>query len=139
VIEIPVCYDGEFAPDLSDVARSAECSEDQVIQLHVAADYVVQLIGFAPGFPYLAGLPKRLHCPRRAAPRMTVPAGSVAIGGSHTGIYPTAGPGGWNVIGRTPVPMFDPESDRPCRCNPGDSVRFRRVTLQEFQQLSGKP
>jgi len=105
-LDIPVCYDPEFALDLPAVADGHDLNSDDVIRLHSNADYVVQMIGFSPGFPYLAGLPSQLHTPRRASPRMQVPAGSVAIGGEQTGIYPCKSPGGWNVIGRTPVPLF---------------------------------
>lgn len=138
-LEIPVCYDPEFALDLSTVADAHDLNSDDVIRLHSNANYVVQMIGFCPGFPYLAGLPSQLHTPRRASPRMQVPAGSVAIGGEQTGIYPCISPGGWNVIGRTPVPLFDPQRDPPCLLRPGDAVRFVPIDRQQFDDYAERP
>jgi inhibitor of KinA len=132
LVEIPVCYDEEFAPDLPDVARSSGLSVEEVVRLHAAGEYRVRCIGFTPGFPYLAGLPPALATPRRATPRMKVPAGSVAIGGVQAGIYPTASPGGWNVIGRTPLRLFDAERNPPALLRAGDSVRFRSITHAQF-------
>jgi KipI family sensor histidine kinase inhibitor len=122
VHRIPVRYDGE---DLPDVARHAGLSVDEVIGRHTAAEYRVAFVGFQPGFAYLAGLPRELHTPRRATPRPRVPAGSVAIGGEWTGIYPLGTPGGWNVLGATDVPLFVPTDDPPALLQPGDVVRFR--------------
>src|SRR5213079_425061 len=102
-VEIPVCYDPEFALDLEHVARHAHISPGELVELHSTADYRVHCLGFTPGFPYLAGLPKKLATPRRAIPRKEIPGGSVAIGGAQAGIYPVRSPGGWNVIGRTPL------------------------------------
>jgi inhibitor of KinA len=133
--EIPVCYDLEFAIDLERVARHAQISPGEVIDLHRAAQYRVNCIGFTPGFPYLTGLPKRLATPRHAIPRKEIPAGSVAIGGAQTGIYPQESPGGWNVIGRTPLRLFDPQRDPPVLLQTGDEVRFRKITREEFQAL----
>ena len=133
--EIPVCYDLEFASDLERVARHAQISPGEVIDLHRAAQYRVNCIGFTPGFPYLTGLPKRLATPRHAIPRKEIPAGSVAIGGAQTGIYPQESPGGWNVIGRTPLRLFDPQRDPPVLLQTGDQVRFRKITREEFQAL----
>lgn len=121
-IEIPVRYNGE---DLPDLARHAGLSVDETIHLHSQAVYRVALLGFAPGFPYLQGLDARLHKPRRAQPRAHIPVGSVAIGGSHTGIYSIPSPGGWNIIGQTDVRLFDPENEEaPFLLRPGDRVRF---------------
>ena len=106
-IEVPVCYEREFAPDLGAVAVHAGMSEHDVIRRHSTASYQVNCVGFTPGFPYLSGLPTELATPRRATPRMEIAGGSVAIGGSQTGIYPRKSPGGWNVIGRTPLRLFD--------------------------------
>ena len=114
-VEIPVCYGGDFGPDLARVAAQAKLSPEEVIKRHSKATYLVYLIGFAPGFPYLGGLPKELATPRHAKPRMAVPAGSVGIAGEQTGIYPQVTPGGWNLIGATPQRLFRPE-DRSCRC-----------------------
>ncbi|MHB2056098.1 5-oxoprolinase subunit PxpB [Pantoea dispersa] len=123
-VEIPVVYGGAGGPDLAEVARAAELNSQQVVELHSSADYVVYFIGFQPGFPYLGGLDERLHTPRRAEPRLVVPGGSVGIGGSQTGIYPLAAPGGWQLIGHTPLNLFDPQQQPPTLLRPGDSVRF---------------
>lgn len=123
-IEIPVVYGTAAGPDLGEVARHAGLSEKQVVELHASIDYVVWFLGFQPGFPYLGGLPERLATPRRDEPRLQVPAGSVGIGGSQTGIYPLVTPGGWQLIGHTPLPLFDPQRDAPVLLRPGDTVRF---------------
>ena len=138
-IEIPVCYGGEFGPDLGLVARQARLSPEEVIKRHSKAEYLVYLIGFAPGFPYLGGLPKELATPRHAKPRMVVAPGSVGIAGMQTGIYPLATPGGWNLIGRTPVRLFMPEADPPSRLRAGDRVKFRAVARAEFDRLEATP
>src|SRR3954471_2643917 len=118
VIEIPVCYDREFAPDVDVVAKHAQISTQEVVDCHSSADYRVACIGFVPGFPFLAGLPKRLATPRRDIPRKEIPPGSVGIGGAQTGIYPLRSPGGWNLIGRTPLRLFDPSNDPPTLVSP---------------------
>ena len=123
-IEIPVVYGTAAGPDLGEVARHAGLTEKQVVELHSSADYVVWFLGFQPGFPYRGGLPEQLATPRRAEPRLQVPAGSVGIGGSQTGIYPLATPGGWQLIGHTSLPLFDPARDEPVLLRPGDTVRF---------------
>lgn len=123
-VEIPVVYGGAGGPDLSVVADRASMTPQQVVELHSSIDYVVYFIGFQPGFPYLGGLDERLHTPRRAEPRVLVPSGSVGIGGSQTGIYPLAAPGGWQLIGHTPLSLFDPLKQPPTLLRPGDSVRF---------------
>ena len=133
-VEIPVCYATEFALDLEDVARHSEISPEEVISLHSSADYRVACVGFTAGFPYLAGLPAQISTPRRASPRTAVPAGSVAIGGSQTGVYPSQAPGGWQIIGRTPLRLFDPAKPSPALLRAGDRVRFRSMTLQEFYE-----
>jgi inhibitor of KinA len=132
IVEIPVCYDSEFAPDLDDVAGHAQITIKQVVDLHSAAKYRVACIGFVPGFPFLAGLPEKLATPRRDIPRKEIPPGSVGIGGAQTGIYPLRSPGGWNLIGRTPLKLFDPTKDPPTLLRPGDRVRFRVITREEF-------
>ena len=129
LVEIPVCYGGEFGPDLEDVARHAGLSPERVVELHAAADYLVYFVGFATCFPYLGGLPPQLATPRLPAPRKHVPAGSVAIGGSQAGIYPLASPGGWRIVGRTPLPLFDPQASPPPLLRMGDRVRFKPVQL----------
>lgn len=123
-IEIPVVYGGEQGPDLHEVARHSGLTPRQVVELHASVDYVVWFLGFQPGFPYLGGLPEQLITPRRAEPRLLVPAGSVGIGGAQTGIYPLPTPGGWQLIGTTPQALFDPAKSEPVLLRPGDSVRF---------------
>lgn len=123
-VEIPVVYGGNAGPDLQVVAERAGLRAQQVVELHSSVDYVVYFIGFQPGFPYLGGLDERLHTPRRAEPRVSVPRGSVGIGGSQTGIYPLAAPGGWQLIGHTPLSLFDPHQQPPVLLRPGDTVRF---------------
>ena len=124
LVEIPVIYGNDAGPDLQVVADHAGLTPQQVVELHSSVDYVVYFIGFQPGFPYLGGLDSRLHTPRRAEPRVSVPAGSVGIGGSQTGIYPLATPGGWQLLGQTPVALFNPQQQPPTLLRPGDSVRF---------------
>jgi inhibitor of KinA len=136
-IEIPVCYDPEFALDLEIVAHHAQISLREVVDLHSAAEYRVSCIGFVPGFPFLAGLPRKLGTPRRATPRKEIPAGSVGIGGAQTGIYPLRSPGGWNLIGRTPLRLFDPAKNPPALLRAGDRVRFRAITREEFETFPG--
>lgn len=123
-VEIPVIYGGAGGPDLAAVARHSGLSEKQVVELHASVEYVVWFLGFQPGFPYLGNLPESLHMPRRAEPRLQVPAGSVGIGGAQTGIYPLSTPGGWQLIGLTPLKLFDPMREPPVPLRPGDSVRF---------------
>jgi KipI family sensor histidine kinase inhibitor len=132
LIEIPVYYGGEFGPDLEQLARHAQLPVDEVVTRHCAAEYRVAMLGFAPGFPYLLGLDPALHAPRRASPRIRVPAGSVAIGGAQTGIYPRESPGGWQIIGRTPLCLFDATRATPALLNPGQRLRFRAIVAAEF-------
>jgi len=134
-VEIPVCYDPQFAPDLDEVARHAQISTKEVVDLHSAADYRVACIGFVPGFPFMAGLPKKIATPRRSNPRKEIPPGAVGIGGAQTGIYPLRSPGGWNLIGRTPLKLFDPTKDPPVLLRAGDRVHFRAITGEEFESL----
>ncbi len=135
-IVIPVCYGGANGPDLESVAHHCGLTADAVIALHCGADYRVAMLGFAPGFPYLLGLDHALHTPRRANPRTSVPRGSVAIGGAQTGIYPSELPGGWQLLGRTPLRLFDPQRDPACLLAPGDQVRFRPIDDAEFATLA---
>lgn len=132
VVEIPVCYGGGHGPDLGDVAARSGMSVEQVVALHRGGSYLVHAIGFTPGFGYLGGLPEKLHTPRRATPRPQVPAGAVGIGGALTGVYPLVTPGGWNLIGRTPLRMFDAARAEPALLHAGDRVRFRAITPEEF-------
>ena len=124
---VPVRYGGDDGPDLADVAALAGCSPDEVIARHAGREYPVLFLGFAPGFPYLGGLPPELVIPRLDSPRTATPPGSVAIAEGYTGIYPASLPGGWRVIGRTTTPMFDPAADPPATVVPGDLVRFEAV------------
>jgi inhibitor of KinA len=123
-VEIPVRYGGDFGPDLAGVARHAGISPERVVELHSSALYLVHFLGFSPGFPYLGGLPPELATPRLEVPRRLAPAGSVAIGGSHAGIYPMDSPGGWRIVGRTPLRLFDDAATPPALLAMGDHVRF---------------
>jgi len=134
VVDVPVCYEGDLAPDLDDVARFGGCSPDEVVALHTNRTYRVYMLGFIPGFAYLAEVDPRIAAPRRAAPRTEVPAGAVAIAGGQTGIYPAVTPGGWNIIGRTRKKPYDPGRPVPFLFGVGDEVRFRPVSRAEFEQ-----
>ncbi len=136
LVEIPVCYGGEFGPDLAAVARHAGLSEAAVIELHSQPEYLVYMLGFAPGFPYLGGLDARLTTPRRAQPRPLVPAGAVGIAGAQTGIYSLPTPGGWQLIGRTPRRLFAAGRTQPSLLQAGDRLRFVSISETEFQQMS---
>jgi KipI family sensor histidine kinase inhibitor len=136
VVEIPVCYGGEFGMDLRFVAEHAGLSAEEVIELHSATHYLVHFLGFTPGFGYLGGLPKQLECPRLESPRKTVAAGSVGIAGAQTGVYPVDSPGGWRIIGRTPLRMFDALADRPTLLEPGDTVQFLRIDPEAFAEIA---
>ena len=134
-VDVPVCYGGDFGPDIADVAAFARCTEDEVIAVHAATPYRVYMVGFVPGFAYLAAVDQRIAAPRRLTPRKAVPAGSVAIAGSQTGIYPAVTPGGWNIIGRTPLKPYDPERHSPFLLQPGDTVKFRSVSRDEYEGM----
>lgn len=133
-VTIPVCYGGDYGPDLAFVAQYNNLSEREVIHLHSSGTYPVYMIGFAPGFPYLGGLPKQLNAPRRPSPRASIPAGSVGIAGSQTGVYPISTPGGWQLIGRTPIKLFQPERKEPSVLSAGDIVVFKPITDNEFDE-----
>lgn len=137
-IELPVCYGGPFGPDLAEVAAYHGMSEEEVVRLHSQPDYLVYMLGFSPGFPYLGGLPARLATPRRSSPRLRVPAGSVGIAGGQTGVYPTESPGGWQIIGRTPLRLYDPKAPEPFLLRPGDILRFRPIDEEQFRALAGE-
>jgi inhibitor of KinA len=132
IVTIPVCYDIEFAPDLEEIANHAKIPTLEVIRLHCSVTYRVHFLGFTPGFAYLGGLSETLHASRLATPRKHVPAGSVAIAGSQAGIYPVDSPGGWRLIGRTPVRIFDPDAAQPTRLKPGDLVEFSAIDRATF-------
>ncbi|WP_235508025.1 5-oxoprolinase subunit PxpB [Variovorax sp. Root434] len=130
LVEIPVAYGGEHGPDLADVAAHTGLTPAEVVRRHSGAEYVVYLLGFLPGFAFMGGLPPELATPRRAEPRTAVPARSVGIGGEQTGIYPLVSPGGWQLIGRTPLELFDPAAAPPTLLRPGDRVRFVAESVQ---------
>ena len=134
LIEVPVCYGGDLGPDLADVAAFARSSEQEVIDVHAGREYRVYMVGFIPGFAYMAEVAPRIAAPRRTTPRTAVPAGSVAIAGGQTGIYPAVTPGGWNIIGRTPIQPFDPDRQEPCLFKSGDRVRFHPIPSDEFRR-----
>lgn len=132
---IPVAYGGEYGPDLDDVARHTGLTPGEVIARHASAQYIVACMGFAPGWAYLLGLPPELEIPRLPNPRTRVPAGSVGIGGAQTGIYPLETPGGWRLIGRTPLRMFDPSRSEPSLLRPGDRVLFQPISPEQFRAI----
>ena len=136
LVEIPVCYDPEFGCDLERVAEYTKLSTREIVEIHSRGEYRVACIGFVPGFTFLSGLPKNLATPRRDVPRKQIPPGSVGIGGAQTGIYPLRSPGGWNLIGRTPLKLFESSKNPPTLLHPGDRVRFRAITKEEFQSLN---
>jgi len=139
IIEIPVCYDTSCAPDLADVARMHNITQAELIRLHSSPTYFVQFIGFVPGFGYLSGLPAQLNTPRLDVPRTRVPPGSVGIAGDQTGVYPGNTPGGWRLIGRTPLRMFDAGRERPSVLTRGDRVHFVPISLAEFNEQQRDP
>jgi inhibitor of KinA len=135
LVEVPVWYDAAVGPDLSDVAARAGVTVDEVVRRHTIPEYRVHMLGFRPGFPFLAGLDPLLHTPRLPSPRVSVAAGSVGIGGAQTGIYPVASPGGWRLIGRTPLRLFDPASRTPFRLAVGDRIRFVAIDDARYRAL----
>ncbi|WP_354686241.1 5-oxoprolinase subunit PxpB [Cupriavidus necator] len=136
VVEIPVCYGGDHGPDLEDVAASCRLSPEAVIALHSAAPVDVLMLGFAPGHPYVGKFDARLAPPRRSTPRTAVPAGSIGLANWQSVIYPMVLPGGWNLIGRTPLVLFDPHRNAPCLLNAGDQVRFVPVSAAQFDDIA---
>ncbi len=136
LVTIPVCYGGDLGPDIQDVAHAAGMDVDEVVRRHAGVTYVVCMVGFLPGFPYLAGLDPRLATPRLPEPRTEVPAGAVGIGGAQTGVYPVASPGGWRLIGRTPARLFDPAAERPVAYRAGDRVRFQPIDRAAYERLA---
>ncbi|MEK4272041.1 5-oxoprolinase subunit PxpB [Paenibacillus sp. FSL R7-0026] len=137
-VTIPVCYGGEWGPDLDYVASENGLTAEEVIAIHTSGEYLVHMIGFAPGFPYLGGLSERIATPRRATPRLRVEAGTVGIGGKQTGIYPVDTPGGWQCIGQTPLRLFRQEENVPSLLAAGDRVRFEQITMQDYLALKRK-
>lgn len=135
VFEIPVCYGGVYGPDIQNIADHAGMSVEEVIQIHTSRDYLIYMLGFLPGFTYLGGLDERIHTPRLANPRIRIPAGSVGIGGSQTGIYPMDSPGGWQLMGMTPVKTYDPDREVPILVEAGDYIRFVAIDEDEFHRI----
>jgi inhibitor of KinA len=133
-VVIPICYGSSYGPDLDDVAAMHNLSSEAVISIHSAATYMVYMIGFVPGFAYLGGMHKVLASPRKATPRAAVPAGSVGIAGEQTGIYPLNTPGGWQIIGRTPLSMFNTHRTQPALLKAGDRVQFKPINTSQFKQ-----
>lgn len=134
LVRIPVAYGGEFGPDLDEIARFSRLSPEEVVALHSAPEYLVYCLGFAPGFPFLGKVPPEIAMPRLATPRTRVPGGSVGIAGEQTGIYPADSPGGWRLLGRTPLSLFIPHRDPPALLKPGDRVRLVPVSAREFRE-----
>ena len=135
VVEVPTVYGGEFGPDLSFVASHNHLSEDEVISIHSGTDYLVYMLGFIPGFTYLGGMDPRIATPRLSSPRTLIPAGSVGIAGEQTGTYPSDSPGGWQIIGRTPVTMYDMSKAQVALLNAGDYVRYVPIDESEFHRI----
>ena len=135
-VEVPVCYGGEYGPDLGFVAGAHGLTEDEAAEIHAATVYPIYMIGFTPGFPFLGGLDPRLHTPRLETPRTAVPAGSVGIANDQTGIYPVTSPGGWRLIGRTPLKLFDPGRDDPFLYRAGDRIRFVPIPEAAYGRLA---
>lgn len=135
LITLPVFYGGEYGPDLEEVSGMTNFSIEELINLHCAAIYKVYMIGFVPGFAYLGGMDERLASPRKLKPRAAVPAGSVGIAGKQTGVYPLETPGGWQIIGQTPLKMFDANRPQPSLLKAGDEVKFQSLSLHEFNDL----
>lgn len=136
VVELPVLYGGEMGPDLDFVAEHAGLSPEQVIRLHTEPEYLIYMLGFTPGFTYLGGLNEKIHTPRLAQPRVKIPGGSVGIAGSQTGVYPIDSPGGWQLIGRTPVKLYDPNRAEPILPRAGQYIKFRAIDQAEFDSIA---
>ena len=134
-VKIPVCYDLSVSPDLVSLAEQHQLTPEEVIQIHTGRSYHVFMIGFLPGFAYMGTIDEKINTPRRSTPRTLVPAGSVGIAGEQTGIYPFDSPGGWQLIGQTPVQMFSAAKEKPCHLQPGDEVQFYAISLSEFKNL----
>ena len=135
LLHIPCCYGSHFGPDLADMEKLTGLSREEIIKIHSGVDYRVYMLGFLPGFVYLGGMDERLKAPRLATPRVAIPKGSVAIGGSQTGVYPLQSPGGWRIIGSTPVEFFDPTREEPALCRAGDVIRFIPVTACDYYDI----
>lgn len=136
VFEIPTVYGGKYGPDIDFVAKHNNLTTEEVIQIHTSKDYLIYMLGFTPGFTYLGGMSDRIETPRLATPRTAIPAGSTGIAGKQTGIYPIQSPGGWQLIGRTPVKLYDPYKEPPVFMHAGDYVRFIRITEKDYEEIA---
>jgi KipI family sensor histidine kinase inhibitor len=139
VWKIPVCYGGQFGKDLLNLASEKKISEEEIVQLHSQTNYRIFFYGFLPGFMYLSGLDPILSTPRKSIPDRSIPSGSVAIGGDQTGVYPLESPGGWHIIGRSPIPFFTPSSTPPVWGKPGDLIQFTPISESEYERLKRNP
>lgn len=135
VVEIPTLYGGEWGPDINFVAENNKITVDEVIKIHTSVEYLIYMIGFTPGFPYLGGMSEKIAAPRLQIPRTKIPAGSVGIAGSQTGIYPIESPGGWQLIGRTPVKLYDPYRQEPVLLSAGDYIKFVSIDEKEYKKI----
>jgi inhibitor of KinA len=136
VIEIPVCYENDFAPDIEELSKDLKLSVEEIISQHTSQTYDVYMMGFLPGFPYLGKLPKALECKRKSTPRKQVKAGSVGLAGSQTGIYPTAAPGGWQLIGQTPLKIFNPDEEEAFLIKMADRIKFKSISADDFKNIA---
>lgn len=138
IIEIPVLYGGEYGPDILNVAKHNNISEEEVIKIHSSKEYLIYMLGFTPGFPYLGGMDKKIETPRLQTPRTKIPAGSVGIAATQTGIYPIDSPGGWQLIGRTPLKLYDENKENPILLKAGNYIKFIPITKSEFDKISSE-
>ena len=136
VHQIPVCYSSKYAPDLEEYASQVKCTIPEIIEIHTSREYPIYFLGFLPGFPYLENLDARLHLDRKSVPSQSIPKGSVAIGGTQTGIYPQDSPGGWHVIGRTPISLFDATKVKPSLFKAGDVIKFYSINERDFEKIA---
>lgn len=139
ILRIPCCYGGKYGEDLKDMEQVTGLSREEIISIHSGTDYRVYMLGFLPGFAYLGGLDERIAAPRLKTPRLSIPAGSVAIGGNQTGVYPIDSPGGWRIIGSTPIAFYDPSKENPILCKAGDYIRFVPIREDEYDEIREHP
>jgi len=139
ILRIPCCYGGKYGEDLKDMEQVTGLSGEEIISIHSGTDYRVYMLGFLPGFAYLGGLDERIAAPRLKTPRLSIPAGSVAIGGNQTGVYPIDSPGGWRIIGSTPIAFYDPSRESPILCRAGDYIRFVPIREDEYDEIREHP